>query len=122
MTLNPQAQRIYEILKDRQSHCPIEWRYADGHAKRITDINRFLAPQGLTIKSEPCKCGRHISRLLKRQIVPLNPSYALKSAPQTVFRTTATLNPDYCPDCHYFMNHSKSCPQTAKKEIQQLRF
>lgn len=68
MNLNPQAQKIYDILQDRCWHCPIEWGYADGHAKRITDINEYLKPLGLEVKSEWCDCGRHTARIKKRKI------------------------------------------------------
>lgn len=67
--LNPQAQRIYDILKDFQWHCPISWGYADGHTKRITDINEYLAPQGLKVDGGWCDCGRHVSKIKKRRLV-----------------------------------------------------
>ncbi len=69
--MSPQVQRIYSILQDRQWHCPQEWGYADGHCKRITDLNRLLAKDGLEIKSEVCDCGQHISKVLKRKIVEI---------------------------------------------------
>jgi len=75
--LTPQAEKIYQILSDYNWHCPVEWHYADGHAKRITDINRFLLPQGLKIESKVCDCGRHQSRILKRKIVEIEPQVKL---------------------------------------------
>lgn len=68
--MNPQAEKIYEILKDGNFHCPREWGYADGHCKRITDINEYLKPLGQEVKSEVCNCGHHNSRIKKRRIVP----------------------------------------------------
>ena len=47
--MNPQAQKILEILEDGGNHCPIDWRWADGHGKRLTDINRYLAESGKTL-------------------------------------------------------------------------
>lgn len=66
--LNPQAQVIYQILRDMQWHCPKEWGYADGHCKRITDINRYIDQFGQEIDSRLCDCGRHTSKILKRRI------------------------------------------------------
>ena len=68
MKLNPQAEKIYEILKNPGWHCPIEWGYADGHTKRITDINEYLKPLGKKIESDWCNCGRHISKIKARRI------------------------------------------------------
>lgn len=67
--LTPQAKKILDILLDRLWHCGIDWHFADGHTKRFTDINRFLANQGLKIESAWCDCGRHTTRILKRRIV-----------------------------------------------------
>lgn len=73
MKLSGQSWLIYNILYDKQWHCPIEWGYADGHCKRITDINRELEKQGEKIISEACDCGRHTSKILKRKIVSTEP-------------------------------------------------
>ena len=84
--MNPQAIKIYEILKDGNFHCPREWGYADGHCKRITDINEYLLPKGQKVDSEVCRCGHHISRLKKRRIVVLEhkiASYTPPTAPQS---------------------------------------
>lgn len=67
--MNPQAQRIYEILKDEAWHCPMEWGYADGHTKRITDINAYLLSRGQEVKRDWCDCGRHTSKVYKRKIM-----------------------------------------------------
>lgn len=71
--MNPQAIKIYEILLDGNWHCPIEWGYADGHTKRITDISRYITPRGQKIASTWCDCGRHTSKVLKRKIVTTSP-------------------------------------------------
>lgn len=71
--MTPQAEKIYQILADGNWHCPIEWGYADGHTKRITDINRYLAPKGMKIESKVCNCGRHSSKVLMRKIVEIDP-------------------------------------------------
>lgn len=68
MKLSNQCQRIYDILKDGQFHCPQEWGFSDGHCKRITDLNRQLAFIGQEIRSEVCNCGRHQSKILMRRI------------------------------------------------------
>ena len=72
MKLTKQASYIYNILSDRQWHCPIDWGFADGHAKRLTDINNFLRDKGLMIESDWCNCGRHASKIKKRRIVPIS--------------------------------------------------
>ena len=72
MTLNPQAQRILDILSDGCWHCAIDWNYSDGHAKRITDISRFIAPTRKII-SDWCDCGRHTAKVKKRKLVDLTP-------------------------------------------------
>lgn len=69
MNLNPQAEIIYQILLDGNWHCPKEWNYADGHCKRITDINKFLLPIGKEVDSKRCDCGRHLSGVFKRRII-----------------------------------------------------
>ena len=75
MKLNQQANVIYNILKNGNWHCPIEWNYADGHTKRFTDLNRYLKPLGLVVKGIPCDCGRHTGKpSYKRKIVPLRES------------------------------------------------
>jgi hypothetical protein len=68
MSLSKQASYIYNILSDWEWHCGIDWGYSDGHAKRITDINEFLRPQGLEVDSKWCNCGRHVSKVLARRI------------------------------------------------------
>ena len=86
MKLNPQAITILNILQDRQWHCPIEWGYADGHTKRITDINEYLKPQGLMVQGDWCNCGRHASKIKRRRIVQLDqekPHSVPNFAPQT---------------------------------------
>lgn len=69
--LNPQAQKIYQILLDGQWHCPSEWNFADGHCKRITDINNYFKPQGLQVISTICDCGHHTSKVKKRRIAAM---------------------------------------------------
>lgn len=69
MKLNSQASYIYNILQDRQWHCPTSWNYADGHCKRITDINRYVREFGLKVDSKVCDCGKHTSKILKRRLV-----------------------------------------------------
>lgn len=69
--MNPQAQKIYSILQDSNFHCPSEWGYADGHCKRITDINKYLAPKGQKVVSAICNCGKHTSKVVARKIVPI---------------------------------------------------
>ena len=64
-----QINKIYKILSDGEWHCPIEWNYADGHTKRITDINKIIAPEGKVVIGEACDCGRHGSRVKKRRVV-----------------------------------------------------
>jgi hypothetical protein len=70
--LNPQAEKIYYLLQDLAWHCPIDWGYSDGHGKRLTDINRFLAPRGQKLAYDWCDCGRHTAKLKKRKIVPIS--------------------------------------------------
>jgi len=79
--LSSQAQKILDILSDRQWHCPIDWNWGDGHGKRITDIIRYLEPFNKTIENDWCDCGRHSARILKRRIVSVTPKFA-PTAPQ----------------------------------------
>ena len=72
MKLNPQAIKILDILDTGGWHCCSEWHYADGHCKRISDINEYLKPQGKKVIGEVCKCGRHTAKVYKRMIVPLD--------------------------------------------------
>ena len=74
--LSNQSQIIYDILKDGNWHCPQEWGYADGHTKRITDINDYLRPLNQKIASDWCDCGKHTSKIKKRKIVPIEPIVA----------------------------------------------
>lgn len=67
--MNPQAQKIFEILQDGRWHCPIDWKYADGHGKRLTDINRYLARFGQNLEWAWCDCGRHTTKIKMRRIV-----------------------------------------------------
>lgn len=134
--LNPQAQKIYEILKDMEWHCPKEWGYADGHCKRITDINRYVGQFGEEIDSDVCDCGRHTSKILKRRIklksenLPqverkdtetnghLRPVQFVKQ--YKVYETT--MNDKYC--CGSRMEgdqkHSKDCKSIYKQEKQAI--
>jgi hypothetical protein len=70
--LNPQAQRILDILSGGSWHCPIDWKFGDGHGRRLTDINRHLALKGQKLAWDWCDCGRHTARIKKRKIVPLS--------------------------------------------------
>jgi hypothetical protein len=65
MKLSSQAALIYNILLDGEWHCPIEWGYADGHCKRITDINEFLKGTNKKVIGKACFCGRHTSAAVK---------------------------------------------------------
>ena len=67
--LNPQAQRILDILSDGQKHCPIDWRFSDGHGKRLTDINRYLESFGKTLAWDWCDCRRHTAKIKMRWVV-----------------------------------------------------
>lgn len=77
-TLNPQAQKILAILRNGFWHCPIDWGYADGHGKRLTDIKRFVVHEGLKLEWDWCDCGRHTAKLKKRRLVPIQESQILK--------------------------------------------
>jgi hypothetical protein len=77
--LNPQAENILDILSDGMWHCPIDWKYADGHGKRLTDINRYLQENGKQLIWEWCNCGRHTATIKRRRIAPITS----KPAPQT---------------------------------------
>lgn len=108
--MNPQATTIYEILKDGNWHCPIEWGYADGHAKRITDINKFLEPQDKKVIGDWCDCGKHKAKVLKRKIV---------DGVKDVFKTTATTNVSYKTCCNswiIFKEHARDCQTLKVKE------
>ena len=78
MNLNPQAQKILEILQDGRKHCPIDWKYADGHGKRLTDINRYLQQFGKTLAWDWCDCGRHTTKIKMRWIIEQNPLNSAK--------------------------------------------
>ena len=80
MNLTPQAIKILEILEDGYTHCGIDWGYADGHGRRITDINRYLAPLGKTLAYDWCNCGRHKSKIRMRWVAPLEAPQTLKTA------------------------------------------
>lgn len=71
LQLNPQAEKILDILSDGNKHCPIEWGYADGHGKRFTDISRYLAQFGKTLENDWCDCGRHTAKIKMRWIAEI---------------------------------------------------
>lgn len=87
--MNPQATIIYNILLDGQWHCPIEWGYADGHCKRITDINRAVQKDGLKVESKVCDCGRHDSKILKRRLTKMEQKISTCCYSQMVFGVCA---------------------------------
>lgn len=101
--LSPQALRIYELLKDGVWHCPIDWNYADGHTKRITDINNYLKPLGQQIESQWCDCGRHVAKIKKRRLVD-----------KSVFHTTARAG-TCCFSYLTFQVHDKDCEKIKEK-------
>ena len=108
--LSDQAQRIYEILQDGNWHCRIDWNYSDGGNKRLTDINRYLAPRGQKLAWAWCDCGRHTSTIKKRKIVAL----------EVNFLTTATLGPEaICSDTPCFSKIKFgvcSCPEKITQQ------
>ena len=77
--LSAQAQRILDILSDGQKHCPISWGYADGHGKRLTDINRYLKPLGKKLDWRWCDCGRHTTKIKMRWIAENAPNSGFQS-------------------------------------------
>lgn len=111
LKLNPQAERIYEILKDNCWHCPIDWKYSDGHGKRLTDINRYLAPKGLKLDWEWCNCGRHTAQIKKRRIIPLEQPFThdLKPSITPNLPITATRIAECCASLRLFGIHAKNC-------------
>lgn len=66
--LSAQAQRILDVLSDGNTHCGIDWRYSDGHGKRLTDINRYLGTMGKKLGWAWCDCGRHTTKIKMRWI------------------------------------------------------
>lgn len=88
--LSEQANKILDILSDFGWHCPIDWSYSDGHGKRLTDINRYLASLGKKLAWGWCDCGRHISRVKMRRIV--ESSVAQNLAPRSLETPSVVLS------------------------------
>ena len=116
--MTQQAIKIYEILKDKQWHCPIEWGYADGHAKRITDINNYLKTIGQEINSDWCDCGRHTARVYKRRIIAIseNLPHSEREYKGTIEHSTQEL---CCPSKRIFGVCARDC-QRQEFKIKQL--
>ncbi len=122
--LNKNCQRIYNILEDKEWHCPIEWGYADGHCRRFTDLKQ----KGFVIESKVCECGRHESKVLARRLIATPADYV---KPQTHISTVASIwAKPHAKDlsqklgtCCYSMivfgTHDRNCPK-AKPEVKQL--
>ncbi len=111
--LNPQAQKILNILQDRNWHCPQEWGYADGHCKRITDINKYLFPQDLKIDSKVCDCGNHNGKVFKRRIVLSEPHQTPNPAPRPIKKTHALYD---CPSWNVFKVYCPDCRQVLQQQ------
>lgn len=109
-TLNPQAHVILSILEDGQWHCPIDWRYSDGHGKRLTDINRYLAHFGKKLEWEWCTCGRHTTKIKMRRLV-----YAPVSVPTPSMPHDVSMKPQIAPHKEF---SGQKVPELALSQAQ----
>ena len=100
-SMTPQACKILEILQDGQKHCPIDWRYADGHGKRLTDINRYLRQFGKTLAWDWCDCGRHTTKIKMRWITAILPD----QLPEATQVTDSARGEEPVPKTIYFMSN-----------------